>query len=63
MTAIWQNLSIQARRLLISVGILVSIVVIGMQFHVSWQGDMSETYAKVFRGGTCTIKSGTSLIV
>ncbi len=62
MTAIWQNLSIQARRLLISVGILVSIVVIGMQFHVSSQGDMSETYPKGFRGGTCTIESDTLMI-
>lgn len=40
----------------------MSIVVIGMQFHVSSQGDRSETYPKGFRGGTCTIESETLLI-
>lgn len=62
MTAIWQNLSIHTRRLLIVTGILISTVVIGMQFHVSSQGDNSETYPKGFRGGTCTIESETLLI-
>lgn len=62
MIAIWQNLSIHTRRLLIVTGILMSIVVIGMQFHVSSQGDISETYPKGFRGGTCTIESDTLLI-
>ncbi len=62
MTAIWQNLSIHTRRLLIVIGILISVVLIGMQFHVSSQGDMSETYPKGFRGGTCTIESDTLLI-
>ncbi len=62
MTAIWQNLPIHTRRLLIVTGILMSIVVIGMQFHVSSQGDQSETYPKGFRGGTCTIESDTLLI-
>lgn len=62
MTAIWQNLPIHTRRLLIATGMLMSIVVIGMQFHVSSQGDSSETYPKGFRGGTCTIESDTLLI-
>jgi len=62
MTTIWQNLSIHTRRLVIATGILMSIVVIGMQFHVSSQGDGSETYPKGFRGGTCTIESETLLI-
>lgn len=62
MTAIWQNLPIRTRRLLIVMGILMSTALIGMQFHVSSQGDMSETYPKGFRGGTCTIKSETLLI-
>lgn len=62
MTAIWQNLPIHTRRLLIFIAILMSIGVIGMQFHVSSQGDMSETYPKGFRGGTCTIESDTLMI-
>lgn len=62
MTAIWQNLPIHTRRFLIATGILMSIVVIGMQFHVSSQGDSSETYPKGFRGGTCTIESDTLLV-
>ncbi|MGV8712348.1 MAG: hypothetical protein ACWA6R_07350 [Nitrosomonas sp.] len=62
MTAIWKNLSIHTRRLLIFIGILMSIGVIGIQFHVSSQGDMSETYPRGFRGGTCTIESDTLMI-
>lgn len=57
MTAIWHNLSIRTRRLLIVMSILTGAVLIGMQFHVSSQGDGSETYPKGFRGGTCTIES------
>ena len=62
MTAIWQNLSIHTRRLMIAISTLMVIILIGMQFHVSSQGDMSETYPKGFRGGTCTIESDTLLI-
>ncbi|MCO6428300.1 hypothetical protein [Nitrosomonas communis] len=62
MATVWQNLSIYTRRFLIFIGILTSVVLIGMQFHVSSQGDMSETYPKGFRGGTCTIESDTLLI-
>ncbi|SDG84728.1 hypothetical protein [Nitrosomonas sp. Nm132] len=62
MTAIWQNLSILTRRLMIAISTLMGIILIGMQFHVSSQGDMSETYPKGFRGGTCTIESDTLLI-
>lgn len=62
MTKIWQNFSVHRQRLLIIMVMLMSIVVIGMQFHVSSQGDMSETYPKGFRGGTCTIASDTLLI-
>ena len=40
----------------------MSTGVIGIQFHVSSQGDMSETYSKVCRGGTCTIESDTLMI-
>lgn len=62
MTKIWQNLSVRARYLLTVIGILTSVILIGMQFYVSSQGDMSETYPKGFRGGTCTIESDTLLI-
>jgi hypothetical protein len=62
MTEIWQNLSIYSRRFMIAISTLMGIILIGMQFHVSSQGDMSETYPKGFRGGTCTIESDTLLI-
>lgn len=62
MTKIWANLSIGMQRFLITLGFLAAIVVIGLQFHVSSQGDMSATYPKGFRGGTCTIASESLLI-
>lgn len=45
------------RRFLVLTGSLAVIVVVGLQFHVSSQGDQSDTYPKGFRGGTCTIES------
>jgi hypothetical protein len=62
MDGIWANLSIGMRRLLILAGALAVISAVGLQFHVSSQGDQSNTYPKGFRGGTCTIESG-SLVV
>ncbi|MCC6916439.1 hypothetical protein [Nitrosomonas sp.] len=62
MIAIWQNLSINIQRLFIAISILMAITLIGMMFHVSSQGDMSETYPKGFRGGTCTIETDTLMI-
>lgn len=62
MIATWQNLSINIQRLFIATGILMAITLIGMMFHVSSQGDMSETYPKGFRGGTCTIETDTLMI-
>ncbi len=62
MITIWQNLSIIIQRLFIVLCILAGIVLIGMQFHVNSQGNMSDTYPKGFRGGTCTIESDTLLV-
>jgi hypothetical protein len=62
MDSIRANLSIGMRRFLILTGTLLVIVAVGLQFHVSSQGDQSNTYPKGFRGGTCTIESG-SLVV
>lgn len=62
MIAIWQNLSINIQRLFIVLCILAGIILIGMQFRVNSQGGMSDTYPKGFRGGTCTIESGTLLV-
>lgn len=62
MIVVWQNLSIRIRHILIVAGILMGIILIGMLFHVSSQGDISETYPKGFHGGTCTIESDTLLI-
>jgi hypothetical protein len=50
------------RRFQVMAGSLAVIVVVGWQFHVSSQGDQSDTYPKGFRGGTCTIES-ESLVV
>jgi hypothetical protein len=62
MDSIWANLSTGVRRFLILTGSLAVIVAVGLQFHVSSQGDQSNTYPKGFRGGTCTIES-ESLVV
>ena len=62
MDSIWSNLSTGMQRFLILVGSLAVIVVVGLQFHVSSQGDMSNTYPKGFRGGTCTIESESMVI-
>ena len=62
MVKIWANLSIGMQRLVMVAGLLMAVVVIGLQFHVSSQGDMSATYPKGFRGGTCTIESESLLI-
>ena len=50
------------RRFLILIGSLAVIVAVGLQFHVSSQGDQSNTYPKGFRGGTCTIESDSLVI-
>jgi hypothetical protein len=52
----------RARPLLIIIGMLAVMVFTGIQLHVSGQGDLSETYPKGFRGGTCTIESDALLI-
>ena len=52
----------RTRPLLIVIGMLAVMVFTGIQLHVSGQGDLSETYPKGFRGGTCTIESDTLLI-
>ena len=52
----------RARPLLIVIGMLAVMVFTGIQLHVSGQGDLSETYPKGFRGGTCTIESDALLI-
>lgn len=62
MDSIWANLSTGMRRFLVLAGSLSIIVAVGLQFHVSSQGDQSNTYPKGFRGGTCTIES-ESLVV
>jgi hypothetical protein len=62
MVETWQGLSLNVRRFLVATGILTITVLIGMQFQVSSQGDMSETYPKGFRGGTCTIETDSLLI-
>jgi hypothetical protein len=62
MDSIWANLSTGMRRFLILTGSLAVIVAVGLQFHVSSQGDQSNTYPKGFRGGTCTIESDSLVI-
>lgn len=62
MDGIWANLSAGMRRFLVLAGSLAVIVAVGLQFHVSSQGDQSNTYPKGFRGGTCTIESGSLVI-
>jgi hypothetical protein len=62
MDGIWANLSAGTRRFLVLAGSLAVIVAVGLQFHVSSQGDQSNTYPKGFRGGTCTIESGSLVI-
>lgn len=62
MDSIWANLSTGMRRFLILSGSLAVIVAVGLQFHVSSQGDVSDTYPKGFRGGTCTIESASLVI-
>lgn len=47
---------------LFSVGSVALLVIISAQFNVSSQGDPSETYPKGFRGGTCTIETGSFTI-
>ena len=48
MTKIWQNFSVHRQRLLIIMVMLMSIVVIGMQFHVSSQGICQKLIPRVF---------------
>ena len=62
MDSIWANLSAGMRRFLVLTGSLAVIVAVGLQFHVSSQGDQSNTYPKGFRGGTCTMESGSLVI-
>jgi hypothetical protein len=62
MDGIWGSLSTGMRRFLILAGSLAVIAAVGLQFHVSSQGDQSNTYPKGFRGGTCTIESGSLVI-
>ncbi len=52
----------RTRPLLTVIGMLAVMVFTGIQLHVSGQGDLSETYPKGFRGGTCTIESDALLI-
>lgn len=62
MNSIWANLSTGMRRFLVLTASLAVIVAAGLQFHVSSQGDQSDTYPKGFRGGTCTIESESVVI-
>ena len=62
MSGMWENLSAGTRRFVVLGAALAVIVVVGLQFHVSSQGDMSGTYPKGFRGGTCTIESESLVI-
>jgi hypothetical protein len=62
MDSIWANLSTGMRRFLVLAGSLSIIVAVGLQFHVSSQGDQSNTYPKGFRGGTCTMESESLVI-
>ncbi len=62
MNNIWTNLPKGMQRFLFLTGSIAVIVVIGLQFHVSSQGDMSTTYPKGFRGGTCTTESEYLLV-
>ncbi len=62
MNSMWENLSVGTRRLMVLGLSLAVIVAVGLQFHVSSQGDMSGTYPKGFRGGTCTIESESLVI-
>lgn len=50
------------RRFLVLTASLAVIVAVGLQFHVSSQGDLSDTYPKGFRGGTCTIESESVVV-
>lgn len=52
MDSMWANLSTGTRRFLVLTGSLAVIVAVGLQFHVSSQGDQSNTYPKGFRGGS-----------
>lgn len=58
----WQSLSLNTRRFLNCLAAVALIVIVGAQFHVSSQGDLSQTYPKGYRGGTCTIESNTMMI-
>jgi len=49
-------------RLLAVTGLVAIMVLAGMQFHVSSQGDRSSTYPKGYRGGTCTIESDALMV-
>jgi hypothetical protein len=62
MNGIWGSLSTGMRRFLVLAGSLAVIVAVGLQFHVSSQGDQSNTYPKGFRGGTCTIEAESLVI-
>jgi hypothetical protein len=62
MDSIWANLSTGMRRFLVLAGSLSIIVAVGLQFHVSSQGDQSNTYPKGFRGGTCPMESESLVI-
>lgn len=62
MGSIWEHLSAGMRRFLVLTGSLAVIVAVGLQFHVSSQGDQSNTYPKGFRGGTCTIEDKSLVI-
>lgn len=62
MASIWTNLSTGLRPLLVLTASLAVIAAIGLQFHTSSQGGMSNPYPKGFRGGTCTIGSESVVI-
>jgi hypothetical protein len=62
MGSIWTNLSTGLRPFLVLTAFLAVIGAIGLQFPVSFQGGISDTYPKGFRGGTCTIGSESLVI-
>jgi hypothetical protein len=56
------SFSLIHNRFVAVIAIVMVSILIGMQFRVSSQGDMSATYPKGFRGGTCTIETDHLLI-
>src|SRR5690606_15533685 len=57
-----QSSSLNTRSFLNCLLAVALIVIVAAQFHVSSKGDLSQTYPKGYRGGTCTIESDTMMI-